>query len=159
MKYRRLTTTELQEVEQEFIRFLASHSITAPDWVKLKEKEQDKANGLIEIFSDIVFEQTLKKVRYLEQKMPKDYRTFHCLDEKIMMIGIIIEGPSQLDFTQNISPQEMMAQLQLSNAKLKLYKGEKKYQKEREVELFELMQQGALISKDGAMYKTLEGLG
>lgn len=158
MKYRRLGKEELLELEQEFVRFLASHSITAEDWEKMKKESQEKAEGMIDIFSDIVFEQTLKKITYLELKTPRDYRTFHCLSEKIFMVGILIEGPSNLDFTQNLPPQEMMAQLQMSNAKLKLYKGEKTYNKEREVELFELMQKGALISKDGAMFKTLSQL-
>ena len=155
MKYRRLTKEELQELEREFVRFLASNSITAPEWEKLKIEEPEKADGLIDIFSDIVFEQTLKKVRYLELKMPKDLRTFYCLEHKIHMIGILIDGDSTLDFTQNLSPEQMTAQLQLSGAQLKLYQGEKTYQKDREQELFELMQMGALISKDGGMYKTL----
>lgn len=158
MKYRRLTKAELTQLEQEFIHFLASHSITAADWEKMKLEKTDKVEGLLDIFSDLVFDKTLKKVIYLERITPKDYRTFHCLDDKIMMIGILIEGASTLDFTQNISPPQMMAQLRDSDAQLKLYAGEKTYKKEREVELFELMENGALISKDGAMYKTLSQL-
>lgn len=159
MKYRRLSKEELLELESEFVRFLASHSITSDEWVKLKENEPDKVNGLIDIFSDLIFEQTLKKVQYLEQRTAKDYRTFHCLEDKIEMIGILIDGPSQLDFTQQeVSPQEMMMQLQRSNARLKMYQGEKQYQKAREEELFELMENGAMISKDGAMFKTLTSL-
>lgn len=145
-------------LEKEFVRFLASNTITGPDWEKLKVEEPDKAEALIGIFSDIVFEQTLKKARYLELKTPQDFRAFHCLDDKIHMIGIVIDGQSDIDFTKTKSSEEMLAELHSKEAKLKLYKGEKAYKKERELELFELMEKGALISRDGAMYKKLSTL-
>ena len=156
MKFRRLDKEELKEMEAEFVRFLASNTITGEDWEKLKKNKPEQAEGLIDIFSDIVFEKILKKVKYLEIKTPVDLRTFHCEAEKIQMIGLRINGESNLDFTQNQNPDQMMALLKDSNAKLQLYKGEKVYKKEREVELFEMMeQQGALISKDGQLFKTL----
>lgn len=159
MKFRRLDKEELQEMEPEFIRFLAANTITGDDWEKLKAENLEKAEGLIEIFSDIVFENILKKIEYLEIKTPNDLRTFHCEAEKIKMIGLKINGESSVDFTKNQDPTQIMSLLRLSNAKLQLYKGEKSYAKEREVELFELMeQQGALISKDGHLYKTLAQL-
>jgi sulfur relay (sulfurtransferase) DsrF/TusC family protein len=159
MKFRKLDKEELQEMEPEFIRFLAANTITGDDWEKLKVENLEKAEGLIEIFSDIVFEKILKKIEYLEIKTPNDLRTFHCEAEKIKMIGLKINGESSVDFTKNQDPTQIMSLLRLSNAKLQLYKGEKSYAKEREVELFELMeQQGALISKDGHLYKTLAQL-
>ena len=159
MKFRRLDKEELQEMEPEFIRFLAANTITGDDWEKLKVENLEKAEGLIDIFSDIVFENILKKIEYLEIKTPNDLRTFHCEAEKIKMIGLKINGESSVDFTKNQDPTQIMSLLRLSNAKLQLYKGEKSYAKEREVELFELMeQQGALISKDGHLYKTLAQL-
>lgn len=159
MKFRRLDQEELSELEPEFIRFLAANTITGDDWEKLKVENLEKAEGLIDIFSDIVFEKILKKIEFLEIKTPSDLRTFHCEAEKIKMIGLKIEGESSVDFTKNQDPTQIMSLLRLSNAKLQLYKGEKTYSKEREVELFELMeQQGALISNDGHLYKTLAQL-
>lgn len=155
MKYRRLTLDELQGLEGEFIQFLAANTITSTDWEKLKNESQDKAERLIEIFSDMVFEKTLEQINYLEQKSAKEIRTFHCGPEKIKMIGILVEGKTSLDFRQNLDPQQMMAQLSLSGAELKLFQGEKNYKTSRNEELFQLMQQGALISKDGHLYHTL----
>ena len=40
MKYKRLTTDELQALEKEFVHFLASAQITGQDWIKMKEKEK-----------------------------------------------------------------------------------------------------------------------
>jgi len=158
MKYRRLTKEELAELEREFVRFLAANSVTADDWQKLKEEEPGKAEGLIDTFSDIVFERTLKEAEYLEFKTPKDLKTFHFKKEKVILNGLKVEGPSNLDFTQDISPEQMLGQLKLSGAQLKLYTAEKEYRKEREQEMFDLMERGALISRDGALFKTLESL-
>ena len=159
MKIRRLDQEELNEMETEFVRFLAANTITGKDWEKLKKEQPEKAEGLIGIFSDIVFEKILKKVEYLEIKSRSEIRTFHCGQDKIKMIGMRIQGESQLDFTKNQSPEQMLSLLKLSNARLQMYQGEKAYTREREIELFEMMEkQGALISKDGNLYKTLEQL-
>ena len=157
-KYRRLNKEELTELEKDFIRFLATNTVTGDDWETLKKENPDKAEGYVDTFSDLVFERILQKAEYMELKSKQDVRTFHCQEETIKMIGILIEGDTSLDFTQNIAPEQMMQMLSLSQAKLKLYSGERKYRKDRELELFELLEQGALISKDGALYKTLQGL-
>lgn len=155
MKYRRLTLDELQGLEKDFIQFLAANSVTGQDWETIKNESQEKAARLIEIFSDMVFEKTLEKVTYLEQKSAREIRTFLCGSEKIKMIGILVEGETTLDFRKNLDPQQMMAQLSLSGAELKLFQGEKTYKSSRNEELFQLMEQGALISKDGHLYHTL----
>lgn len=158
MKYRRLNLDELKSLEKDFINFLAANSVTGEDWEKLKNTEQDKAERLIEIFSDLVFEKTLEKIEYLEQKSAKEIRTYHCQADRLIMIGLLIEGESTLDFRQNIAPQQMIQQLTLSGAELKLFRGEKAYDKDRQQILFQLMEQGALIAKDGHLYKVLNQL-
>lgn len=155
MKYRRLDKEELKELEQEFIQFLASNTVTADDWVKLKAENPEKAEQLIDIFSDIVFDKILANVTYLEHRQPNNLRAYYCKEDKMFMLGFLIEGESDIDLSKNESPEVMLQQMQQSGAQLKVFKGEKEYQKERGQELFELMQQGALISKDGAMFKTL----
>lgn len=74
------------------------------------------------------------------------------------MNGIVIDGQTSLDLTQDLPPDRMLQMLQLSGAQLKFFSGERSYQKSREEDLFELMEQGALISKDGQLYKALEHL-
>ncbi len=158
MKYRRLSLEELQEMEKEFVTFLSAQSITSDLWEELKQKQNEKADLLLDQFSDIVFEKVIGNIEYLEQKSKREIRLFHCLNDKIRMLGLIIEGETLVDFTQNQDPMQMLQQMQLSGAKLKMYQGEKEYKKQREIELFELLEQGAFISKDGALYKTVEKL-
>ena len=157
MKYRRLKKDELEELKTEFIRFLASHTITGQDWSRLKTEEPQKANELVDIFSDIVFENILKKIEYLEFKSPKDIKVFKCQADKIIMMGIVIEGKTDIDFTKDTEPGSLKEQLHRSGAKVKLYRAEKKYTKERELELFGMMEQGCLIAKE-QLFKTLESL-
>jgi hypothetical protein len=157
MKYRRLNTEELAEVEKEFVNFLVSNTVTGADWVKIKAETPERAEKLIDLFSDIVFEKVLKKVEYLEYKSRQDIKIFHCLPDKMKLLGILIDGETGLDFSQEMSPAQMSALLNNSAAQLKLYSAEKTYAKERETELFEMMESGCLISR-GELFNTLEKL-
>ena len=158
MKYRRLTQEELHQLETDFIRFLAAHSIPAEHWEQLKKKSPEQVEHLIEKFSDVVFEKALKNAVYLELKTKQDYRTFHCLANKVIIRGIMVESSSDINFTIKQNPQEMIQAIQNAKAKLKVYSAQRIYKKERKLEVFELIKMGALISKDGAMFKTLESL-
>ncbi len=155
MKYRRLQLDELKELERDFIKYLAVNAITGEDWEKIKMEKPEQAEAHLDTFSDLIFERTLQSVEYLELKTPKDLRTFHCEQDKISMLGLLVEGETQLDLTRNDGPEQMMQMLQVSGAKLKMYSGQRAYREEREMELFKLMEQGALISRDGGMYKLL----
>jgi hypothetical protein len=158
MKYRRLAKDELEELESEFIRFLATHMVTASDWEELKADKPKKADGLIQIFSDQVFQQVLNRVEYLEFRSPRDLKIFHCGSDQMEMVGLKVEGETELDLTQNQAPETMMQLLRLSGAQLKLLHGTKGYQKERELELFHLMESGARISRDKSLFQLLKGL-
>jgi hypothetical protein len=157
MKYRRLDKEELQEMETEFVRFLVANTVTGDDWIKIKAEDPERAEKLIELFSDIVFDKILSKAEYMEFKSKNDIKTFHCLPEKIKLLGIFVEGETQLDFTQNYGPEQMLSLLQLSKANLKMYAAEKSYTKERNLELFNMLEGGCRISK-GALYQLLENL-
>ena len=157
MKYRRLTVSELEQLEEDFVRFLVSNSIAGDNWVKMKKNNTVKSNELIDLFSDLIFERTLKKVEHLEFKTPNDIKLFHCMEDKIVMIGLFIEGHSNIDFTKPSAPDTMLKQIRNSNAQLKLYQAEKQFSKQREMELFEMMENGCLISK-GELFYTLEQL-
>jgi len=158
MIYRRLTIEELEGLKPEFIRFLATNAVTASDWEKLKSDSPARADELLGLFSDIVFEKILQEVEYLEYRTSHDIKTFHCQQGKILLLGLRAEAGTDFDFTENLSSSQMLQKMQSSNAKLQLYSAEKKYAKKREWEIFNLMENGALIAKEGEMYKVLEQL-
>lgn len=158
MKYRKLQADELQELESEFVRFLAANSITAEEWEKLKKDSPEKVGSLIEQFSDIVFEKILEGVKMLERRQKEEIQIFRFFEEQAEMVGLRVKGQTQLDFREKDSPQEMMEKLNHSGAQLQLMHAEKKYRKQREMEIFELMQAGCLILKDDSLYQTLKDL-
>jgi hypothetical protein len=158
MKYRKLTKQELETLESEFIRFLASNTVTASDWEKIKKESPEKAEHLIEMFSDIVIGQTLERITYLDLKHPKDIRSFYCKKDKIYMKGIFIDGATDKVFDTDEIPEKMFSNIQNTDVELKVFKAEREYQETREMELFRLMEQGALISKDGHLYNLLSKL-
>lgn len=159
MKYRRLSNEELQQLEENFIRFLAAQTVTSQDWLKIKEHEPTRAEKLIEQFSDVVIEKTLHNVEYLEYKEKQDIKTFHCDKDKIVMLGLIAEGKTDLDFRENNNPKAMMQRMKDDGANLKIYTAEKGYKDgDRLNEIFKMLENGCLISRDGAMFKTLKSL-
>jgi len=158
MKYRRLSNEELKELEKDFVKFLASTHVTADDWVKLKKTDQNKVEELIGIYSDIVYDKALTKLEYLEFKTPNDIKTFHCQADKMVLMGIAVSPNAGVDFTKDLTPQEMMEILKKSSQEIKIYTAEKGYNDNREQELFQMMESGCLISKDGYLFKTLAQL-
>jgi len=158
MKYRRLRNEELKELEKDFVKFLASNHVTADDWVKLKKTDQEKVEELIGIYSDIVFDKVIGNLEYLEFKTPHDIKTFHCQADKMILMGIAISPNAGVDFTQELTAQDMMAILKKSSQEIQIYTAEKGYNNNREKELFQMMESGCLISKDGYLFKALEQL-
>jgi len=157
MKYRRLRQEELSELESEFVQFLAANTVTGGDWEKLKVEQPDRAENLIELFSDIIFDKTLEKVEYLEHKTPTELRCFHCPTEKITMLGLIAKDTKGFDFRDNLPPSEMMQKIKASGGTIQFFSAEKEYKIERKQELFKMMENGCLISK-GHLYRTLESV-
>lgn len=150
MKYRALSFTELQELEKEFVDYLIVNGITANDWVKMKEQEVAKSNQIIELFSDVVFEGVMRKVQFLDMVTAKSIKSFQCLGEKIVLVGLDADKDSLIDFTS-----QSLATIQEQNVdQLSVYTSEKNYSSDREQELFEMTQGGAVIS-DGTYFKAL----
>ena len=95
-KYRALTTEELQELEREFVEYLVVNGITAEDWKKLRTDTPKKAEDILTLFSDVVFESILRKVDFLEKRMPHELMIFQCLKDRMVLVGIT---SSATDFT------------------------------------------------------------
>ena len=158
MKYRRLTVAELKDVQPQFVAFLVTQGIPADMWEELKQADPANADRLIDLFSEMVFDQTLEKVAYLEYKEAQDVKCFHCGPEKIDLLGLFIEGHTDVDLRRAEDPQAMLQRVRAAGAKVKLYRMEKTIQGDRKAELFRMLENGCTISRDGALYKALRQL-
>ncbi|MES2590800.1 MAG: DUF6495 family protein [Bacteroidota bacterium] len=154
MKYKRLTSEELQALEKEFIHFLSSAQITGQDWLKMKEKELEKAEELIDVFSDMVYEKVMSKIKFLEYRDSKTLNIFNCADDKIVLIGLRVKEHSHLDLT---SADIFLQWNEHNTSSVNIIKSEKNYIKDRGVEVFELLQSGCLIT-DNKLFSLLSGL-
>jgi hypothetical protein len=144
-KYKRLTTDELQTLEKEFINFLASAQITGADWEKMKKAEPEKVEELIVVFSDVVYDNVLSKIKFLEYREPKTLNIFNCTNDKIILVGLRVNEHSPLDLTAS----DIFSQwTDNKTSAVNIIKTEKNYVKERGLEVFELLQSGCLITDD-----------
>lgn len=147
-KYSLLTTEELKSLEKEFIDFLVVNGITGDDWVKLKEKNPEKASKMTETFSDVVWESILRKTMYLEHYSTRSIKCFQCLADTVVLVGMDSEitDLTETDF-HLLTPQEYPEDV-------KVYTTEKSYSKIREQELFDMLNWGCLRS-DGSLFKSI----
>jgi hypothetical protein len=159
MKYRRLHADELEELRTEFVQFLVANTVTATDWEQLKVESPARAEGLLDLFSEVVFDKIIDQIEYLTYKTPQDIKTFHCTAELIKLRGIRVEGKGTVDLTQNLEPTKLMAALRASGAKVQVYAAEKAYQPDRQRELFRMLEGGAQIDRAGALYRALTEVG
>ena len=143
-----MTKEELEPLEKDFIDFLVVNGITADEWKDLQEHDTQKVDGVIEAFSDVVFESIMRKAQFLEIKTKEAIYAFQCLAEKLNMVGIRTNG-SSIDLTQ--TPLKDAFE---QKDKLAIFQKEKPYEKAREAELFDLIQNGCEIS-DGKLFKEL----
>ena len=154
MKYKRLSIEELKELEKEFINFLASAQITAQDWEKMKKNEPEKADELIDVFSDVVYNKVLSKIKFVEYRDEKTLNIFNCEEEKITLLGLRVKEQSAL----KLNDPNIFHQWNENNSNaVNVIRTEKKYIKQREEEIFELLQSGCLITDD-SLFKLLNGM-
>jgi hypothetical protein len=148
MKYARLTKEQFEELHQEFINFLATQSITADEWKKLKTEEPEVAEQELDVFSDLIWEGVLNKVKYLEHISPKQLMLFHITDAFMELIAIKVEDEN-IDITTEYGYKWL--QQNLYDDVVTLYTSTKAIKDDRNKDIFVLIQQGAVITK-GELY-------
>jgi hypothetical protein len=150
VKYRRLTFEELRELEKEFVDYLVVNGITAEEWVTIKQKENTKAEQIIDLFSDVVFEGVMRKARFADHVSASSLMCFQFNEQEIVLTALE-DTSGLLDFTQDDTFDRLKSQVPKG---VKVYQQTKPYQKRREDEIFNLVQNGAQLS-DGRLFKHL----
>lgn len=154
MKYKRLTIEELGALQSDFVNFLASAQITASDWEKMKKEENEKANELIDVFSDVVYDKVLSKISYLEYRDAKTLNIFYFSEDKIKLVGLRVKEGGKLDLTAS----DIFDQWSSNNtASVNVVRSERNYEKKKQLEIFELLQNGCLITDD-KLFKLLNSI-
>ncbi len=147
MKYRQLTKEQLENLHEEFARFLASQKIDVTEWNQLKKEKPQVADDELNVFSDIVWDDVLTKTQYLEHFSKKSINLFQCDETKIHRLVVTI------DKEINLLEKEGFEWL-FKNPKdttIDYFKASKEYSSERNSEIFDLIEKGSNISK-GELY-------
>jgi hypothetical protein len=154
MKYKRLTTEELNALEKEFIHFLSSAQITGKDWERIKKEDPEKAEELVEVFSDLVYDKVLGKINFLEYLDNKTLNIFKCETDKISLVGIRVKENSLMDLRES----DVFSNWDDNKtASISIVRSEKKYKETKESEVFELLQNGCVITNQ-KRFDLLSGL-
>ena len=154
MKYTRLTKEQFEELNQEFINFLATQSITAKEWKEIKKQKPAVAEEELDIFSDLVWEGVLSKVDYLENIAPQHMYLFSAGKTQLRLIGLKIKR-QEIDLTT----KDGFAWLRenLISDEVELFNAEKSIETDKNIKIFELIKQGSTITK-GELFKYFEDL-
>ena len=149
-KYRLLTKDELHSLEPDFIKYLVLNGITKEDWVKLKANELEKAEKIMELFSDVVFQKILRNIKYLDFYDIHSIKCFKCEEEQIFLIGMDTKDENY-DFT---TPEGVARAQDHPPSDLQVYTTSKAYNKDRQLEIFNMLESGCIIS-EGKIYNSL----
>lgn len=144
MKYRQLTKEQFLALHEEFATFLATQQIDVKEWETIKKEKPAVAEEELNIFSDLVWEGALSKAAYLEHISDQHINLFKCNSKEIIRIYIQLKDTSK-SFLNN--DDFKWFQENPLNDSFEYYKAVKKYSKERNLELFELIEKGSEISK------------
>lgn len=154
MKYARLTKEQLEELQPEFINFLATQSITGEEWTKIKAEKPQVAEEEIDIFSDLVWEGVLQKAAFLENISPQQLFLFKVEETEMHLISLKILK-DDIDITTVEGYQWL--QQNFAEDSVEFFTASKAFSANKTEDIFGLIKQGANITK-GELYRFFEGI-
>ncbi|MEM6866128.1 MAG: DUF6495 family protein [Bacteroidota bacterium] len=152
MKYTRLTQQQLEELQPEFINFLATQSITAEEWKSLKNEKPEVAEEELDVFSDLIWEGVLAKVTYLENISEQHMHLFYLTDKEMKLFSVKVLNPAI-----DLRTQEGFGWFKrnFQSDFVEYLTASKAYSQDKNHDKFNLIQQGAVITK-GELYQWFE---
>jgi hypothetical protein len=151
MKYLRLTKEQFEELHQEFSTFLATQAIDKAEWDTIKKEKPEVAEQELDVFSDLVWEGVLGRAEYLEHFSKNHIFLFQCFDTYIKSIVLKSLVP-ETNFLTKEGLQWFSDNLFTDAIEIKT--GKKVFVEERNSSIFELIQQGSILS-DGQLFKQI----
>ena len=151
MKYTQLTKEQFEELHEEFAKFLATQKIDISEWKKIKINKPEIADEELNLFSDLVWEKVLNSTEYLEHFSKDSLNLFKCDDTNIHRIVVKV-NKQNIDLLNKNDFDWFLDNSKDSS--IEYFKGQKAFLKNRNTEIFELIQQGSVVSK-GELYEAV----
>jgi hypothetical protein len=151
MKYARLTKEQFDELNQEFITFLATQTIDKVEWDTIKANQPEVAEQELDVFSDLIWEGVLSRAEYLEHFSKNHIFLFQCFETYIQSIVLKSLVP-ETNFLTTEGLQWLSDNMFTETIEIKT--GKKVFTEERNASIFGLIQQGSFLS-DGQLFKQI----
>jgi Family of unknown function (DUF6495) len=154
MKYARLTKEQFEELHQEFINFLATQAIDKAEWDKIKTEKPAVAEQELDVFSDLIWEGVLSRAAYLEHFSKNHIFLFECLEKEVKSIVLKSLVP-EINFLTKEGLQWLSDNMFTETIEMKI--GKKQFTEERSTSIFQLIQQGSILS-DGKLFTQINDI-
>ena len=152
MKYARLSKEQFKSLHEEFSIFLASQSIDKIKWDQIKTENPTLTDELLDLFSDMVWDQSLDKIAYLENRSDRHLFLFKCEGVQINLILIRVEKncPSlmQKGYMKWLTKH-------LLDPQVTIFQSSRSFKETSKGEKFNLIRNGATVT-DGKTYEDLK---
>ena len=142
MRFRSLSIDELKELETEFKQFLIINQVYNEEWIEMNQKDLEKANALVDLFSDQVLEKVYSKIDFLEKRDRHAFSVFAVTKTDIETITIQSKNQS----IELVTNSQIETALNQHLNELEIYCGTKKLAKDKCDEVFDLIKEGCSIS-------------
>ena len=148
MKYRLLTEQELAPLQEEFLKYLLVANITPQSWDILKQNNPKESQYHLEVFSDLVLDKILSEVSYVDIVLENRVEVYHFMQDQAYLFSIENKVLGTFDYKKN---DWSSLDLKTTN----LVKGKKSYSKEKNKEVFEILNKPHAFISSGDLYKKI----
>ncbi len=150
IRFQRLSKEELEYLEPQFINFLAAQSIVAEDWQKIVQDDPNRADALIDEFSNVVYGTVMRKAQFLEKRTKHVLYSYQCHEDRFELVAFRLDENSGVDLRTD-GPEKY------EDLDAEIFTADKAYEKDRADEIYAMMQLGCEIT-DGQMFNVLKAL-
>ena len=126
MQFPCLTLEQLKPLEEEFVSFLIVNGVEGETWKTLNETAPQKAEELVNLFSQVVWEKILKETHYVKRSSAT---------ERVVVFLGVEEG------------EVIIGQMQEN--KWVFHTGKKQWKEPRELEVLNFLSQGFVRASEG----------
>jgi hypothetical protein len=144
LKFRSLTQTELTELETEFKQFLILNELYDTEWRKLATEYPQKAQGFIDLFSNVVLEKVYNNLPGLVQIGEDFISVFDLRHDPWQLYHFQLKNNAKFDIATEVDFLEV---IRINLLELTIHKGSKKSSEHKSTEVYSLICKGALPLK------------
>ena len=144
MKYRMLTTEEMEIFNEDFKHFAIANGVSNEEWVEMNQSDQKKATKLVGLFSDTVLQKVYEKLKFIEHRSPASCLVFKLNESDIDLISLNRKS-DKVDLSTAESIHDALVNM---SSELTIFRSKKTYSKVREEEIHEMLTQGCVNSSE-----------